>query len=59
MTNEPNGEEPEENTDGGGRSLAIGIVAGTVLFALTDNPVWIAIGVAIGASLAAKDRAAN
>jgi len=59
MDTEPSNEEPDEDKDSGGRALAIGIIGGAVLFAATDNPVWIALGVAIGAGMAAKERSSD
>jgi hypothetical protein len=33
--------------------VAMGIVAGTVVFAVTQHPAWIGIGVVIGAAIGA------
>ncbi len=41
--------------------VAMGIVIGTVVFAVTQEPIWIAIGIVIGAAIGAgvqlRDRA--
>jgi len=31
--------------------IAVGVALGAVVFALTKKPVWIAVGVAIGAAI--------
>ncbi len=36
-----------------GQSVAFGVVIGAVIFALTGEAFWIAIGIGIGASLGA------
>lgn len=36
-----------------GLGAAFGAAAGTVVFAITNNPIWIAIGPAIGVAFAA------
>ena len=41
--------KPPETSVGVG--VALGISFGTALFAVTSNPVWIAVGLAIGAAL--------
>jgi len=34
-----------------GAATAIGIIVGTVVFAVTTNPIWLAIGIVVGAML--------
>jgi uncharacterized protein DUF543 len=33
-----------------GEAMGIGVVFGVILFVLTDEPFWIAVGVALGAA---------
>ena len=40
-----------KNPDSGGNWIGGGTAIGTAVFALTNEPVWIAVGVAIGAAL--------
>ena len=56
------GEEPERRSNGRspltiGAFLAIGTGVGTALFAATGEPVWIAVGAAIGAGQGAATQA--
>ena len=40
-----------ENSGGAGNWIGIGTALGACVFVLTKEPVWIAVGVAIGAAL--------
>ena len=59
MNDEPDREEAEADSTTGGRSFAIAMIVGIIVFAVTDNAAWIAIGIAIGAALAARERASS
>jgi hypothetical protein len=39
-----------------GSHLGLGLIFGVVLFVLTDGPVWIAVGIAIGAGMEQRKR---
>ncbi|MDA0797632.1 MAG: hypothetical protein O2826_02855 [Chloroflexi bacterium] len=39
-----------------GFHLGLGLIFGVVLFVLTDGPVWIAVGIAIGAGMEQRKR---
>ena len=40
-----------KNTDNGGNWIGVGTARGAAVFAVTNEPVWRAVGVAIGAAL--------
>jgi len=40
-----------KNSDNGGNWIGVGTAIGVAVFAVTNEPVWIAIGVAIRAAL--------
>ena len=40
-----------KNPDNGGNWIGVGTAIGVAVFAVTNEPVWIAVGVAIGAAL--------
>ena len=42
--------EKNEKTANAGNGIGVGVAFGAVLFALTYEPVWIALGTAIGAA---------
>ena len=44
-------EEKKKNANNSGNCIAVGVALGAVVFALTKEPVWIAVGVAIGAAI--------
>lgn len=48
---EPSREEGGFNTLAVAIGVAFGIVFGSVVFAITQNPVWVGIGIPVGASL--------
>ena len=39
-----------------GTLIAVGVAIGAGLFAATSEPVWIAVGIGIGATLSLKNR---
>ena len=43
--------DKEKNAYNSGNRIGVGVALGAVLFALTKEPVWIAVGVAIGAAI--------
>ena len=45
------GYKARDLTMAAGYGAAIGIIVGTVVFAITQNPVWIGIGIPFGAAL--------
>lgn len=50
-------EEPQDNQQEGtaiGVGVALGAGFGSVLFALTESPVWIGVGAAVGAAMGAS-----
>jgi hypothetical protein len=52
--NDGNGDDqPQKKAMSIGLAAAYGAAAGTVVFAITGNPIWIAIGPAIGVAFAA------
>ena len=45
-------QDPDQETDGhAGNGIGVGTAIGAALFVLTDEPLWIALGVALGAAL--------
>ena len=42
--------EKNKKTANAGNGVGVGVALGAVLFVLTNEPVWIALGVAIGAA---------
>ncbi len=51
MESPEGGYEARDLTMPAGFGAAIGIIVGTVVFAITQNPVWIGIGIPFGAAL--------
>jgi NhaP-type Na+/H+ or K+/H+ antiporter len=51
MESPEGGNETHDLTMAAGFGAAIGIIVGTVVFAITQNPVWIGIGIPFGAAL--------
>jgi NhaP-type Na+/H+ or K+/H+ antiporter len=50
MESPEGGNEARDLTMAAGFGAAIGIIVGTVVFAITQNPVWIGIGIPFGAA---------
>ena len=46
--------EARDLTMAAGFGAAIGIIVGTVVFAITQNPVWIGIGIPFGAAFGVR-----
>ena len=44
-------ENKKKNVDNSGNWVGVGTGVGAAIFALTGEPVWIAIGVALGAAI--------
>jgi len=44
-------EKEKKNANNPGNRIGVGVALGAVVFALTKEPVWIAVGVAIGAAI--------
>ena len=42
--------EKNKKMENSGNGIGVGVAFGAVLFVLTNEPVWIALGVAIGAA---------
>jgi len=51
MSENPDNKSPAGQAMGAG--IAIGAGLGAVLFSITDNPVWIGLGAALGVALGA------
>ena len=51
MKSPEGGSEARDLTMAAGFGAAIGIIVGAVVFAITQNPVWIGIGIPFGAAL--------
>jgi NhaP-type Na+/H+ or K+/H+ antiporter len=51
MESREGGYEARDLTMAAGFGAAIGIIVGAVVFAITQNPVWIGIGIPFGAAL--------
>lgn len=52
-------QKPEMDATAVGVGVALGAGLGSVLFAITDSPVWIGVGTAIGAALGAAWNSRN
>jgi hypothetical protein len=48
-----------KNSNNAGAFIGIGTAIGVVVFAVTNEPTWIAVGVAIGAAISWKKRKKN